>query len=345
MEALLTEISYVLVEFLYQGVTFVSAAPKKWINDETVPYFCSWPKKNNERKAIKDALDPGSDWSLFCDVKILGEYTTYKEALFNEKKLSKTDNEDTDVEEQIRDTKSKRKIKPNPKYRNTITPPPSIVEFSDIDDNVLSSVSSHSSESKSNSSENSSVNKLIIDNIHNAEIIFEEETIPTAVNHKTCDLDMKTVLEAIINVAEILKTVEVRLTSIEQKLNIPLQIEDFLNFTLPIPCKNLLDLQKLEEEMRSKEDFNNKLVLRLTGGSNEKNCITKCLENILTNYCAMFCSWTGKKGNFKVKDLKTMETLKSAVRVNFPHSLDDTFEKYVMQWLQFAKVRHDRGRE
>ncbi|CAG9825701.1 unnamed protein product [Phaedon cochleariae] len=42
---------------------------------------CWWPsKKDKERKFIKGAVDPEKDWTLLENVKVLGHYTTYKEA-------------------------------------------------------------------------------------------------------------------------------------------------------------------------------------------------------------------------------------------------------------------------
>ncbi|KAG5869574.1 hypothetical protein JTB14_009265 [Gonioctena quinquepunctata] len=81
-------ITYVVVEFCYNNTLFISAAPEQWVKENA----CWWPsKKDKERKLIRDAIDPENDWTLLKDVTILGHYATYKEALYNEGKLAKTD--------------------------------------------------------------------------------------------------------------------------------------------------------------------------------------------------------------------------------------------------------------
>lgn len=61
---------YVVVEFMFKGTIYVSAAPKKWVNGSQ----CLWPKKDKETKAIKECQDPTENWNKIEDVKILGEY-------------------------------------------------------------------------------------------------------------------------------------------------------------------------------------------------------------------------------------------------------------------------------
>lgn len=61
------------MEFVNKGITFVSAAPKKWLNGSQ----CWWPKKDKEGKAIKESHDPCDDWSVMADVTVLGEYGKY----------------------------------------------------------------------------------------------------------------------------------------------------------------------------------------------------------------------------------------------------------------------------
>ncbi|CAG9818606.1 unnamed protein product [Phaedon cochleariae] len=113
-----------------------------------------------------------------------------------------------------------------------------------------------------------------------------------------------------------------------------------------LPIKSIDELNDLERQLDDDENKQQLLqVLQYIGGVNEKACVSRCLERCFTNYCAMFCSWTGKKDNFRIKDLKSIHILRDAVRNTFPNIKDDEFERHVMVWLQFAKTRYDRGKQ
>ncbi|KAG5886727.1 hypothetical protein JTB14_027150 [Gonioctena quinquepunctata] len=65
------QVTYVVLEFCYNRILFISAAPGKWVEENA----CWWPsKKDKERKLIRDAIDPEKDWTLLKDVTILGHY-------------------------------------------------------------------------------------------------------------------------------------------------------------------------------------------------------------------------------------------------------------------------------
>ncbi|KAG5864134.1 hypothetical protein JTB14_022568 [Gonioctena quinquepunctata] len=78
--------------------------------------------------------------------------------------------------------------------------------------------------------------------------------------------------------------------------------------------RNLLNNNKL-----AASQFMNKLVL--VGGSDYKNLIRRCLQQI-EDELAQYCSWAGQKRNFKISDLKMMDILKPSVKTVFNATTD-----------------------
>ncbi|CAG9822238.1 unnamed protein product [Phaedon cochleariae] len=154
--------------------------------------------------------------------------------------------------------------------------------------------------------------------------------------------DMNQILQTLLNISGRLEIMENRMGNMEQVLNTSFSVNPQRsqnNISKLLPVKSIHELQELEQKL---EDDNNKQqllqVLQFIGGLNEKSCVERSLERFFTNHCAMFCSWTGKKVNFKIKDLKSIQILKDAVRNSFPCIKDDAFERNVMAWLQLNRL-------
>ncbi|XP_063631999.1 uncharacterized protein LOC134803234 isoform X4 [Cydia splendana] len=113
-----------------------------------------------------------------------------------------------------------------------------------------------------------------------------------------------------------------------------------------LPLKTLPDLEKLELEIKQSEITKNQLLqyLKYSGGTTEKECGNRCLEKVFTNDLAQYCSWTGRKNNYKLCGLLTMDVIKAVVKESFPSSTDEQFEKAIMMWFAHAGTRIRRSK-
>ncbi|KAG5881065.1 hypothetical protein JTB14_014944 [Gonioctena quinquepunctata] len=99
--------------------------------------------------------------------------------------------------------------------------------------------------------------------------------------------------------------------------------DDVIKECLPLKTiDGLLNLEDLLDNNKlAASQFMNKLVL--VGGSDYKNLIRRCLEQIDDeDELAQYCSWTGQKRNFKISDSKTMDILKPSVKTVFNATTD-----------------------
>ncbi|CAG9764321.1 unnamed protein product [Ceutorhynchus assimilis] len=174
-------------------------------------------------------------------------------------------------------------------------------------------------------------------------------TIVGDVDGQPTDNDSETTLEAIVGIKKTLEIMNARLRNIELTINSKFHnpqggIKNEISKLLPV--ESLEKLEELELRIQNESDRESLFqVLQYIGGTSEKSCVVRCIEKLLSNQCGMFCSWTGKKGNFKIKDLESVQVVKDAVRISFPQIKDDVFERAIRSWLQFAKLRHDRGKK
>ncbi|XP_023312136.1 uncharacterized protein LOC111692385 isoform X2 [Anoplophora glabripennis] len=253
---------FVLIEFVMDGLTYVSTVPKIWLggNDE-----CKWPKdKGREKQAIIREMLPESDWYTLTKVKILGEYCTYKEAVYYEKKKENDYSSSSDVEK----GKGKRKKKVNQKYldRDTsVTPPPLLTGGSDSESPLEKSYDKNSSSDEANetivpmavntkciehvvpvtaivtNTESSTPNSLI----EHAEVIFED-------NYRQANDDK--ILNMLVNMQATLEILKATIFSIDEKLGAIAIAEEINNELLPkMPLNNIGEIQELENNLEIPE--------------------------------------------------------------------------------------------
>ncbi|CAG9763889.1 unnamed protein product [Ceutorhynchus assimilis] len=106
-------------------------------------------------------------------------------------------------------------------------------------------------------------------------------------------------------------------------------------------------LQKFDEKLRTDENARcqNEAALFLLGGATPKELIRRGLKNIFSDKLAMKCSWTGRKNNFVLSQLKILDILKVAVRRKFGAFTDSEFQSELGLWFRQAKLRFDRSRQ
>lgn len=66
-------------------------------------------------------------------------------------------------------------------------------------------------------------------------------------------------------------------------------------------------------------------MLRHTGGAKERDCVTRCLEKVFSNYLGQYCSWTGKKNNYKLSSMNLMSTIKREYLLRYFTALYDYY--------------------
>lgn len=351
MEADPNKETYAVIIFQVNKMEYVSAIPKQWINEENST--CLWPKnKNIERKAINLNMKPEADWLKLENITIVGSYETLEEALNVEKKKTFSSSES----EEMKTKENKRKKKMIKTFRDdSISPLPSL---SYVDEMIQSSSDSTSTKSESSPPEKEPTNDIEIEIIESDSIsinhaspgispndIFVDEEVSEDMGIVIGKSKYEILLQHVIDVKAMLKYTTYRIEAIEKKLNLThIELND-KNVLPPLPLKEIVEIQDLENSLNSDEITRKQLLqlLKYTGGLTIKECVTRCLQKMFTNYLGQFCSWTGKKGNFKLRDLAVMNIIRSAVKENFPSLTDEQFEKIVMGWFQHATTRYKRN--
>ncbi|XP_073967011.1 uncharacterized protein isoform X2 [Choristoneura fumiferana] len=151
---------YAVVIFTCDNEEYISAAPKKWIDENEKS--CIWPKKTLERKAINLQMKPENDWVKYTIVKVVGYYATLKEAVAVEK--AKQCSSSSEPEEAT----LKRKITFNKRYRDdSLSPAPTLqtIQKATVEKSAAAGNEKHvssDSESSEDTDTNHSLDKQII---------------------------------------------------------------------------------------------------------------------------------------------------------------------------------------
>ncbi|XP_031333962.1 uncharacterized protein LOC116163975 [Photinus pyralis] len=294
-------------------------------------------------------MEPGADWVIFDNVKIFGNYHSYKEALYQE---SKTANYSSESKVDL----GPRKRKPNSKYiDNSLSSPPPLPTDLDSENEATGSQlhTAHDSEYSDGPSEASTVQSTaheeeatVIEYTAVEDIpILYDVTPPTTTGtdkQKISDFE-HALLTEMREIKATLDVMSIRLRHIERRLEVNVQLDRIEpNLFTDLPCKSLQEVTDLEAKLEDDKIFQKLItILKYVGGSNAKYCVTNCLKKIFSNIVGQFCSWTGQKGNFKVADLKLIMAIREAVRATFALT-DADYQSYVQVWFQHAKTRHLR---
>ncbi|KAF5300984.1 hypothetical protein FQR65_LT19290 [Abscondita terminalis] len=293
----------------------ISTVHAKWIVMDRHKTFCRWPRMYNKQLVLKKT-DPSKEWTKY-DIKILSQFDSYSEAFQEEKRQVKVDTTDSEQEKPIENIDKRRRLE----LTSNFIEHKSDLEVSSANDNVL---------------RNEDI--TLID--ENTPVVLLEEAQP--IQTSKCE-DLNRYLSDIIANQNDIK---VSLSIIMDRLN-RLDISNNRRQTvnepslLPsLPCAeltNLKDLEKLLNQNEVREQLETKL--SCVGGFNKRNCANRCLSVIFNNNLAQQRSWTGQKGNFKIRDLILIKCVLVGVRSNFPNVSDREFEEATMDWFRHSKQR------
>ncbi|KAG5884515.1 hypothetical protein JTB14_021651 [Gonioctena quinquepunctata] len=108
-----------------------------------------------------------------------------------------------------------------------------------------------------------------------------------------------------------------------------------------LPLTNLARLLDFDDLIKSNEKAFKQLVQKYLqfGGKNEADFLRRILSLTMSNSLATFCSWTGQKNNFRIKDMTIIKLMRGAVQKVFPAFSDCLFDKIAMEWLRHSKQR------
>ncbi|CAG9820201.1 unnamed protein product [Phaedon cochleariae] len=335
----------------------VSVIPTNWLVDE---HLCWWPTNSRITRTliIKRSL-PNSDWSQY-DCNIHNLYDSYANALEHEKKLAAT----SESEGEQRPGKRKVKQKKTADYESIVHPPSVYSDLSDDDssakegslgdsgcENLGNIEVTQSTEDELRKSEISGKCSFVncgtediplIEHLDDTADVTVVENLPVVVsaNHISDIMEMIADIRSICQIT-LNKVNSIVEHSLQRQINID-STDDAIKEYLPLKTMdNLLNLEDLlKNNKTAAAQLMNKLVL--VGGSDYKNLIRRCLQQIIEDELAQYCSWTGQKQNFRISDLKIMDILKQSVKEVFKATTDKEFELIVMEWMRFAKQRLKR---
>ncbi|CAH1105885.1 unnamed protein product [Psylliodes chrysocephalus] len=105
------------------------------------------------------------------------------------------------------------------------------------------------------------------------------------------------------------------------------------------PLATLTNIEELEDYVKTDTGKNAfQRHIKKIGGNDSKDFILRILRHTLTNSLAELLSWTGRKGNFPIKQLLCINIIFGAVHRAFKCSLKE-FEIHVREWLRHARQR------
>ncbi|CAG9820017.1 unnamed protein product [Phaedon cochleariae] len=162
----------------------------------------------------------------------------------------------------------------------------------------------------------------LVENMNPADVTLVE-TLPVVVqSNQISDImkmivDLKSICQITLN-----KVNAIVEQSLDRQRNVSVSDEMIKSFLPLITMDSLLNFEDLlKTNDIAATQFMNKLFL--VGGSDYKNSIRRCLQQIFDDDLAQNCSWTGQKQNFKISDMKIIDIFKhSSDKVSSDVDLD-----------------------
>lgn len=111
-----------------------------------------------------------------------------------------------------------------------------------------------------------------------------------------------------------------------------------------LPLKTINEILQMEEKLKNEgETFISeyKTFVRKIGGT-AREIIRNTLSQVLTNECALLCSWKGRKENFGVASLYLIKHMREVVLGMHTNYTQKEFDEVASDWLRFAKQRFTR---
>ncbi|XP_048514941.1 uncharacterized protein LOC125501870 [Athalia rosae] len=139
-----------------------------------------------------------------------------------------------------------------------------------------------------------------------------------------------------------LKSIDNRLTSLEKKTNRQPLTEAETRFNLintSLPIKTLQEITLFEDLITTNE---NAVLQFYVSGHLPKDNIYRVLTKVFDDSCAKQCSWKGRRNNFAVMKLKTINIIKDIICSSHAGVTDLDFESHGAEWFRFAKQRISR---
>ncbi|XP_071630819.1 uncharacterized protein [Temnothorax longispinosus] len=229
----------------------------------------------------------------------------------------------------------------NVQIKNKYVNVPQVATFNDASGNIINAFTE-------NNPVPSTFNERLHSEISNMPIIVEgyEQLTGTVQDSNIKEkLDQILRMQAATNIS--LRNINQRLYKIEDAIKhkstkSPVEIND--NLIAPfLPLKTIEEIKQFECLLRTSNEpvTQFKQFVSKTGGNNAKDHIYKCLKKLITNECAMKCSWKGFRNNFQISNLYSMKIMKKEITSHYTCTESD-FDNTTAEWLRFANQRNKR---
>ncbi|CAG9771466.1 unnamed protein product [Ceutorhynchus assimilis] len=343
-------IEWSIVKFLCDDK--ISHVPSTWLSihnlKENNIALCFWPRKNAGKKIIGRSIPDSESWDKL-EVVILKQTDSYSEAreyirLMSEGESAPETNKPLG--------KGHRKAKKRPFLFNdsddsesdvtgVITPPPTI-ESPKIRKVNNSEPNNNSTNKKIESFSSQKANKSFDSQTKNNN---NHSLVPSAApSHCSCNCQESPLIKSILSNTVAIRTMLERLTSDETMRKNDDIITDF-DLVPKKPFSKFKKLKEFDEKLKTDKSVErqNETALFLLGGSSYKELIRRGVKKIFTDKLATKCSWTGRKNNFPLHNLKILDVLKIATRKKFGSTTDAEFQAEVGLWFRQGKLRFERS--
>ncbi|KAM0730381.1 hypothetical protein ACS0PU_002710 [Formica fusca] len=143
-----------------------------------------------------------------------------------------------------------------------------------------------------------------------------------------------------------LMSISKRLSKLEsrQRNNTELTENDMVMILPLLPLQTVESIKEFENLIISNEvaasQFK-KMILKV-GGNTPRNSIHRALERIITNKCAMSCSWKGVRSNYKICNLTFIKNIRDTICSVHSGLTEAEFDITTAEWFRFAKQRAAR---
>ncbi|XP_029178435.1 GATOR complex protein WDR24-like isoform X2 [Nylanderia fulva] len=366
---------YAIVQFLADES--FSEIPTNWIQRNNDGFICWWPNTKNISSLIKNRDEPDKKlWSRF-DITVIkycsslasarksaadAQYGTTDEEKCgrgqrklkkNEYYFSENDENDytddsndeernaCDDDEENYDNEKNKSVK---HLKQNINRPVfnSIPEYnSQQKDNCCQSINTSSTDKNSNCfvSKNTD-NEISVSRTNNNKCSSNEKTKKITYSDKSAspsgimDIESIPILE-LPEIQDIYKILE----RIETGLDKVIRANVATNFELKSISRRLSTLESGQRnDAELTENDMKKLILKV-GGTTPRNSVHRTLERIISNKCAINCSWKGVRLNYKISNLTFIKNIRDIICSVHSGLTESEFDITAAEWFRFAKHR------
>ncbi|XP_029156995.1 uncharacterized protein LOC114929588 isoform X1 [Nylanderia fulva] len=140
-----------------------------------------------------------------------------------------------------------------------------------------------------------------------------------------------------------LKSISRRLSTLEsgQRNDAELTENDMVMIMPLLPLQTVESIKEFENLIISNEiaasQFK-KLILKV-GGTTPRNSVHRTLERIISNKCAINCSWKGVRLNYKISNLTFIKNIRDIICSVHSGLTESEFDITAAEWFRFAKQR------